>query len=212
MRVVDLSYLITENIPVYPGTPPPAIINNASVQADGYAEKQLNFNTHTGTHVDSPAHMISAANTLDRLPVDRFMGRARLLDCRGLKRIDQQLLQSYADGISQCDYLVFHTGWSRYWGQDAYFRNFPVLTTGAAEYLSRFELKGIGLDCCSVDPVSASDFPIHRILFARDLLIVENLTALADIGTDQFTFCCFPLKILDADGSPVRAVGIVNIG
>jgi kynurenine formamidase len=106
--------------------------------------------------------------------------------------------------------VILNTGWSRYWGQEKYYRDFPLLTPEAAQLLSGFNLKGIGIDCSSVDAVGSEAFPIHKIFFNKNILIIENLTALDQIKADRFTFCCFPLKIQQADGSPVRAVGIVD--
>jgi kynurenine formamidase len=210
MRIIDLSHLIMENMPAYPGTTGPSIVNNSSVHADGYAEKQINLQTHTGTHVDSPAHMISAGNTLDDLPLDKFMGVAQLLNCTGVKVLDQQFLESQQDRISRCEFVILQTGWSAYWGQEKYFRDFPLLTTGAAQWLSGFDLKGIGVDCSSVDDIGSETFPVHKILLSKNILIIENLTDLDRVKTEEFTFCCFPLKIQQADGSPVRAVAIVD--
>jgi len=210
MRVVDLSHLIMENMPAYPGTASPRIVNNSSVLADGYAEKQLHLHTHTGTHVDSPAHMLSDGITLDSLPPDKFMGAALLVDCRGVKVLDQKYLKPYQNRIRKCEFVIFNTGWSRYWGQEKYYQDFPLLTMEAAQLLSGFNLKGIGIDSSSVDAVGSETYPIHKIFFNKNLLIIENLTDLEQIKADRFTFCCFPLKIQQADGSPVRAVGIVD--
>ncbi len=210
MRVIDLSHLITENMPVYPGTASPGIVSNSSVLADGYAEKQLHLHTHTGTHVDSPAHMISAGITLDNLPPDKFMGAALLLDCQGVKVLDQKFLKPFQNRILECEFVILNTGWSKYWGQAKYYQDFPVLTPEAAQVLSGFNLKGIGIDCSSVDAVGSKTFPIHKTFFNKNLLIIENLTDLDQIKADKFTFCCFPLKIHQADGSPVRAVAIVG--
>jgi len=84
-----------------------------------------------------------------------------------------------------------------------------LLTPEAAEYLVSCNLKGIGLDCISVDGVASEMLPIHHILLGAGLVIVENLTNLSALPGDGFNFCCFPLAIEDADGSPVRALGLV---
>ena len=210
MRIVDLSHFIADNMPAYPGTASAGIVNYRTVPADGYAEKQLHLHTHTGTHVDSPAHLISAGITLDLLPPEKFMGKALLLNCSGLKVIDLQFLKSYQDRISKCEFVILATGWSEYWGHEKYFRDFPLLTPEAAQLLSAFNLKGVGVDSSSVDAVDSEAFPIHKILLSKNILIIENLTDLNRLKTDEFTFYCFPLKIKQADGSPVRAVGIVG--
>ena len=58
--------------------------------------------------------------------------------------------------IINSDFLLIHTGWSRYWGSEEYFRKFPVLHEDAARYLTSFNLKGIGSDTISFDPVDSS--------------------------------------------------------
>ncbi len=62
----------------------------------------------------------------------------------------------------------------------------------------------------SVDPSDTKDFPIHKALFADDVIIIENLVSLESIGTHSFEFSCFPLRIQEADGSPVRAVAYLE--
>jgi kynurenine formamidase len=63
----------------------------------------------------------------------------------------------------------------------------------------------------SVDGIEDSDLPIHRILMARDMVIVENLTRLDLLPDGPFLFSCLPLAIRDADGSPIRAVAMTDI-
>jgi len=69
-------------------------------------------------------------------------------------------------------------------------------------------LKGVGVDAISVDPVGSSTFVIHKIFLQKNILIIENLTNLERLP-QTCLFTCLPLKIKDADGSPVRAAGIV---
>ncbi len=141
-----------------------------------------------------------------------FYGSAQLIDVRDFKhgQIDLKYLQKNKEIFMINDFVIFNTGYEQDWGQESYFKEYPVLSTAAAQWLSAQNIKGIGLDACSVDPVGSDDLPVHHILFAADLLIVENLTNLHQLPDSQFIFSCFPLKIVDADGSPVRAVAILN--
>lgn len=58
MKTIDLTHTIEENMPVYPGTEPPKIVEATTVEVEGFAEKLLTLFSHTGTHMDAPAHML----------------------------------------------------------------------------------------------------------------------------------------------------------
>jgi arylformamidase len=60
----------------------------------------------------------------------------------------------------------------------------------------------------SPDPVGSTDLPVHKVLMAAEMVIIENLTGLGQLPPGQFVFSCFPLAFEDADGSPVRAVAL----
>jgi kynurenine formamidase len=64
------------------------------------------------------------------------------------------------------------------------------------------------VDALSVDELEAADLPIHKILLER-MLIIENLTNLDKLPKTGFIFSCLPLKLENADASPVRAVAIL---
>ena len=57
MKVIDLTHTIRENMPVYPGTEPPKLSPTSSYESDGFKETLMQMYTHTGTHMDPPAHI-----------------------------------------------------------------------------------------------------------------------------------------------------------
>jgi len=211
MTIIDLSHFLETGMPVFPGTAPPVFEETASIEADGYREKKIALCSHTGTHVDAPAHILSGSRTLDQLPVETFCANAFLLRCTraGMARIDRKDLQPHADAIRESGFVVIYTGWSRYWGTERYFSGYPVLTPDAARWLAQQGLKGVAMDTLSADPADAVDLTIHTILLGAGLVIVENLTNLEAVPVPTFLFAGFPMKIRNADGSPVRAVAIV---
>ncbi len=208
--VLDLSHPITEGMPVYPGCLPPTIRQAHTVAQDTFAEKFVSFFTHTGTHIDAPAHMLTGAPTLDQLGPDHFVGQACALDVAGRTTIELTFLEAQAGTVAGCDFVLFHTGWSRHWGQEAYFHGFPVLTLEAAQWLAARGLKGIGFDAISVDPVGSTTFDNHLVLFHAGMISIENLTGLAALLGQRFLFSCLPLKLVEADGCPVRAVALLE--
>jgi kynurenine formamidase len=211
MKIVDLTHPITPNMPVYPGTEPPIITTGCSIDEIGFLEKKITFYSHTGTHIDAPAHLIKGHKTLDMLPIEHFYGPALLVDFADVtaNSIDIDHLKPFQDQIREADFLLLHTGWNQYWGSEQYFTSYPVLSLKAAHWLSSFDLKGIGLDTISADSADSQDYLIHKTLLAKSMIIIENLTNLAALSCNQFQFSCFPLSLADADGSPVRAVAFL---
>ena len=208
MKVIDLTHVITEIMPVYPGTEPPRLETANTYEKDFFKETKMTMFTHTGTHVDPPAHIFAERTTLDQFPADQFLGKALVIDCRKLQEgqfITMDHIRKYGDKARQADFLLFNLGWDRYWGTNTYFGNFPCMNDEVLDYILAGNYKGIGVDTISIDPMNK--LTRHRKLFqGKDIVIVENLTNLHLCGNGLFFFSCFPLKIADCDGSPVRAV------
>ena len=80
MKIVDLSYTVSPDMPVYPGTEQPVFIDACSIEETGFREKKITMYSHTGTHIDAPSHLIKDANTLDFLGIEHFYGSALMLD------------------------------------------------------------------------------------------------------------------------------------
>lgn len=210
MKVLDLTHDLTETMPVYPGTEPPRITQATTIAREGFAEKRISLYSHTGTHMDAPAHMVAGARTLDAFEAAHFVGPGAVLDVSSCREgtIGVEWIEPHAERLRGLSFVLLRSGWSKRWGQPSYFEGFPVLTEEAARLLCTLGLHGIGLDMLSVDPVASQDFPIHNLLLRQGYVIVENLTNLEALDPAPFLFSCLPLKIPAADGSPVRAVAL----
>jgi len=79
MKIVDLSQTLDNDMPVYSGDPQVKIEQIHSIDKEGWRLKLLSFGSHTGSHVDAPAHMDKEGQTLDQLSVDKFIGKARVV-------------------------------------------------------------------------------------------------------------------------------------
>ncbi|WP_346353287.1 cyclase family protein [Azotosporobacter soli] len=206
MQLIDLTHLIKSEMPLFPGSPPPEIRQVTSVAREGYRVSTISMNYHIGTHIDAPAHMLEEGATLAEMAIDHFHGRAVVVDVTGCRaQIALQDIEKKAEAIAQAEYLLLKTGWSRHWGSEAYYGDFPCLTVEAAQWLTRFSLKGVGIDAISIDAIDSKTYPIHHILLGAGLLVVENLTRLDAIPAEECQFFALPLRIEGADGSPVRA-------
>lgn len=214
MKIIDLTHKMHECMPVFPGTEKPMFFPANTLEKDGFAETKFSMYSHTGTHIDAPSHMLKEANSLAQLEINHFIGKAMILDFTHIdnKEISKEDLLKYESKLNGLDYVLLMTGWSKYWDSDKYFDDFHFLTEEAAEWLTSFNLKGIGIDAISIDDMKTTTFPIHHKLFKHNMIVIENLTNLELINKEEsFIFSCLPLKYENADGSPVRAIAILSL-
>jgi arylformamidase len=204
-RIIDLTHTINEEMTVYPGNPKLSLKEVSTFEKNGYSVLEMKTITHNGTHIDAPFHMVPGTKTLDQYALDKFTGKAIVIDSSKEKEISLNFLKKHKAEISKADFVLFYSGWSKKWNKKSYFGAYPVLTVEAAEWLTKFKLKALGFDYISIDPVTSTDMKLHKIVLSKDICIIENLNDLDKIPEGMFDFYCVPIKIERADGSPVRA-------
>jgi len=221
MRIIDLTYPITESMPMYPGTDAPKLHIAYSHEEFGFMETLISMYSHTGTHIDAPAHLYVDGFTLDKYPIEQFVGKALVVDCRNLKKgekISIRQLEKKGSILNEADFILFLTGHSMLWGSPDYFNNFPVMSHEVVEWINLHKLKGIGIDAPSFDPVTveelesaADELHNHRaVLKTNNTILLENLCKLEEIGNELFTLCALPLNTVNADGAPARIIALVD--
>ena len=214
MTVFDLTHTISENMPVYPGSEPPKLSVPYTYEANGFKETLLHMYSHTGTHMDAPAHIFSGGATLDSFDGSQFVGSALVIDCSELKageQIGMSFIERVRELADKADFLIFRTDWDKKWGTDEYFGAYPCISGETAEYIAASGKKGVGLDTIGLDPINCAELPLHKkILGQNTIVIVENLCNLSAVGSGLFTFIAAPLKFENADGAPVRALAITG--
>ena len=120
MKVIDLTHVIHEDMQVFPGTEPPRLTVGNTLEKDGFRETALFLYSHTGTHMDTPAHMLEGAAELDKLPVSTFCGKAAVIPCLGGK-ITMEEVNACREMADRAEFIIFHTGWDKNWGKEEYF-------------------------------------------------------------------------------------------
>ena len=209
MRVVELTHVLTAELTVYPGTPQPVLRQVNTIENDYFRQTALTLYSHHGTHMDAPAHIFLDGKTLDQFSPERFLGSAAVVDCSGLPAdsilsLNEMLhLQPLAE---QAEFVLLHTGWSRYWGSAQYNQHYPRISPEIAQWLVKQGKKGLGVDTTSIDPIDS--LINHRILLEKEILIIENLINLQRLGQQLLQFYALPLHYLASDGAPVRAIAI----
>lgn len=214
MRVIDLTHVIRDDMPVYPGTERPTLLPANSYAKDGFRETRLSMHSHTGTHIDPPAHLFPDGLTLDMLPPEQFVGRALVVDCRDLNEgaaITRERLERYGDAAREAEFLLFNTGWDARWGTEDYFGDYPCLSFDAIDFVLEAPRKGIGFDVIGLDPIDDASLPRHRkLLKDRGIINIENLCHLDACGKEPFLFLCLPIKVWNSDGAPARCMAVLD--
>ncbi len=215
LRIIDLTQVIEHEMSIFPIDPQPIIFPWTTMEAHGFATNALFMVEHTGTHVDAPSHFIRHARSIDAVELETFRGSALVLDLTNfgenamIKAADIRKAEE-KDRIGKGDVVLIRTGWDRFWGNDAYLKSNPGLSADAAQYLKKKQVKLVGIDTANIDHPKASKFPVHNILLAKGIPIIENLTNLGSINKSRCEFIAMPLKIKQGTGSPIRAVAVVE--
>jgi len=203
--LIDLTHLIEDGMPVYPGDQETSLQQSKHIKQDYYNNHQLDINMHAGTHIDGPMHLLDIQHYLSEFPLEQFIGRACLLDVSGLGIVDYD--EKYETLIEPEQIVVLYTGHSKCYGQEEYFMEYPILTKEFAELLVRKQVKMIGLDTPSPDKYP---FEVHKMLFRHNILILENLANVEKLlNVSHFEIIALPMRI-QTDSAIARVVARID--
>ncbi|MCG5031489.1 cyclase family protein [Mesosutterella sp. OilRF-GAM-744-9] len=210
MTVLDFTRTISPGMPLFPGTPRLRLKEIAGIGGEGYRETQLLLTSHTGTHIDAPAHIFPSGKTLEDYPASQFTGSLAVLDCTGFppgSEIPASFLEE--DPLApQAEFLFFRTGWEKFWGERRYFEAYPVLSAGAARWAAEKGKKALGFDTPGIDPAEDAALSLHRIMLGSGrTLVIENLCGLSAAPAGFLSCAALPLKFEGSDGAPARVIG-----
>ena len=204
MKFIDLSHPIFNNMSTYPSDPEVSVIREKEIETDRTLLHSFTMGTHTGTHLDVPAHIIPNGKKLNDFPLSNFSGSA--------VKIDEHSCEDLEKNEKKFDGIIFETGWYRYFNTPEiyYGQDRPDIPKRLVEKAIKLGIKFFGCDLPSVDASGSIGKPIHNTLLGTDIIIYESLTNLDQLPKlKPFDFYGFPLPFEGLDGSPVRAVGVI---
>jgi arylformamidase len=204
MAIFDVSLTLKRGMLTYPGDPVFSIEHEFSIKkGDGFNLSVLSLTSHTGTHIDAPAHFIDEGTTIDSMPLDVMIGPGVVLDMRGISAIDRRVLDQSA--LTDETRVLFKTDNSSKLQEQVFNDNYTYITDDGADLLIERGVKLVGIDYLSVDKVDDEDAPVHHLLLSSGAFIVEGLDLL-DAPVGPCRIYCLPLKIEGGDGAPARVL------
>ena len=201
MKLIDISHILNEDTPIYPGDYRTALQKHKSIEKDQYCSYLLSSCLHTGTHIDMPMHLVNDNRFVADFSLDHFVGKGVLLDVRGEMLI--RMKPCYEEMITNGCVVLLYTGFDKLYHTKEYFSNHPVVSAELVSFLLSKNIKMLGIDMPSPD---YSPYTLHKELLSNGIFLLENLTNLHNVhGANNFEVIALPLKI-SAEASFVRAV------
>jgi len=211
-KIIDLTHPITSGMGVFPGDPEVSFEQHHAIKDIGYNVTRVCTGTHSGTHIDVPHHCMYSDHTVDKIPLDAVVGWAEVLDLSDKgpnSEITAADLDVYADRVGEGARVLLRTNWSKQWGKESFFSEFPGITEAGAMWLTARKVKLIGLEQPSVHP--QKHLEVHKALLSAGMFIVESMTNLDQITADRVYLAALPLKLEGLDGALVRAVALEGV-
>jgi arylformamidase len=218
VRLVDLSHTIEHGMITYKGLPAPIICDHIShlqsranyAPGTQFQIGRIDMVANTGTYIDTPYHRYPDGTDLAATPLPNMTQiPGVVVRATGLENRAIDWTNFAAIDVSGRAVLV-NTGWDRHWRTDRYFEGHPFLTEAAASHLRDRGAVLVGIDSLNIDDTGDKTRPVHSILLAAGIPIVEHLTNLSALPIDGFTFSAAPPKVVAMGTFPVRAHAILR--
>jgi arylformamidase len=196
MQIFDVSVPIRPGMITYPGDPQVQMERVVSIEHGDVANlTRLDFGVHTGTHVDAPVHFIDGGAGVDALSLELFLGPCEVVDATAVDdEVGPELVPSHVERV------LFKTRNSELWNRDSFDEGFVRIGLAAAERLVDNGVRLVGVDYLSVGAPET-----HETLLGAGIAAIEGLD-LRGIEPGRYSLACLPLRIVDSDGAPARAV------
>ncbi|MCF8234972.1 MAG: cyclase family protein [Bacteroidales bacterium] len=205
MNWIDISVSISPDLVVWPGDPPVRIemVNDMDLGHEANLSR-LNISAHTGTHMDAPSHFVKDGLSLDKMPLEVGVGKARVIGLEDRYSIKVDELRRH--DIRKGDRILFKTKNSdTVWPEKPFMYDFVHLETEAAKYLAEKRILLCGIDYLSVSGINKNETQVHRALLEAGIWVIEGLF-LKDVETGDYEMVCLPVKIKSSDGAPARVL------
>jgi arylformamidase len=204
MKIYDITRIINPSLAVWPGdTPFSAQVMTAISRGDSINLTTLTLSSHTGSHADAPYHFNDDDLTIEKLPLESYLGPATLVTVR---REEGPLTPADFPDLAWAGVkrLLVHSPASA--GPAEQFpTRFVYPSPELADFMAGQGLVLFGSDAPSMDEMQSKTLPGHKALRRNGIAILEGLD-FSGVPDGVYELIALPLKIEGGDGSPVRAI------
>ncbi len=180
---------------------------------------RLEMVTHIGTHVDAPCHFLEDTWSIDEVPLDLTVKKGKVIPLTHKKPRSAVTAEDIlATGVDfDSSFIpILHTAWTdRAWGTDAFWGDMIYLHPSAAALMVERNVSAVALDFFPESPywlgidTDAQPGRNHRTLLSNKTILIQMLTNIGSIDTEEFTLAGVPLRLEGVDGSPARVFAII---
>lgn len=222
MRIVDLTFPIKPHFRWKVATE----LRSSHAKGDLFQSTVLTVHCHAFTHVDAPLHFLPGGKHIAQVSVDQWLGEAAAVDLTHVPEngeVTAADLERKAQHVQAGDIVLLRTDWPKRVSVETerFWKDAPYTGKDACDWLIRRRVKAVGYDyppdysvrTMIFEPqkkLTREDNTTHHAFFPAGITVIEYLTNLDQIGVPRCRFIALPLPIEGADGSPVRAVAIVE--
>jgi kynurenine formamidase len=209
---IDLSYPIGPEAPCASIYDKPSLTPLKRVPIDPFNVTELRMVVHAGTHVDSPRHYYLDGPAFEDVPLERLYGPGVVwhIPAEPEQVIGPADLERARPALQAGDILALDTGWTARFGTGSY-DSHPSLSSEAADWLVERGIKLLACDFATPDLVYCRrqpgfEWPVHRTLLSRGILICEHLRAHPALRGKRVDLMFNVLNITGSDGAPARVL------
>jgi arylformamidase len=202
---IDVSVPLRSGMVTWPGDPEVRIERMLDMEKGNEVNlSRLDMGAHTGTHMDAPLHFIKSGKSLDEMPLTATVGPARVIEILDAESIKPDELVPHQ--IERGERILFKTKNStRDWINQPFIEDFVYISTAAGQFLVARGVQTVGIDYLSVGGYEKNGAEIHHTLLGSGIWIIEGLN-LSHVQPGRYELICLPIKIVNSDGAPCRAI------
>lgn len=169
------------------------------------ALSKLSLSSHAGTHLDFPFHFVRSGGKLGDFPPESFFLPATVIETWDENVVDETAIESVR--LDPGSAVLFKTPNThrRRLDRPDFENDFTEITPRLAERLVERSVALVGLDYLSVERARKDSYPVHQTLLGHGILILEGAD-LDGVRPGDYELICLPLRIPEAEASPVRAL------
>ena len=203
-QIIDISPIISENIAVFPGDKTFERKVSLSIKDGNNIDlSSINSTVHLGAHTDAPNHYHKDGCGIDQVDLGRYYGPCQVIQAKGSDTEGRIRPEDISHQTLKCQRILLKT--QSFPNPNKWNDDFWSLHPDTIKYLSESNVVLIGIDTPSVDPANDQDLKSHTEIYKNRMSILEGIV-LTNVEEGQYKLIALPLKIKDADASPVRAV------